>query len=268
MLQSFAQRNGVQVAHVYSLLESPRNTMHLLVLEREPESDQVNKDRATIEVIFRRFAGLEGPNVRSSISGSDSDSITELPNGIAGVKLTREKRAGSKDQRVTFTGRSAIDWLMDCCTLVDEREAHEVATCFVTHNFVELLRDDKLSSSEGRFMSAKGATYKITPEGEVAARWTCPSTPGEVKPNGVVRGPNASRVTIILSTPSLRLLFREFLRDTHCEENLVFFLEVKDFLGKWDSLQRRSMDGPEMDQIREVLAGAYGMIYGLVFQRT
>ena len=30
------------------------------------------------------------------------------------------------------------------------------------------------------------------------------------------------------------MLFREFLRDTHCEENLAFYLDVKDFLTNYN----------------------------------
>lgn len=67
----------------------------------------------------------------------------------------------------------------------------------------------------------------------------------------------------ILSTPALRILFREFLRDTHCEENLQFYTEVKDFLTKWDALVRKYPSGPPLDAIREVLAGAYGMVMKL-----
>jgi len=68
-------------------------------------------------------------------------------------------------------------------------------------------------------------------------------------------------MVVILSTPSLRLLFREFLRDTHCEENLVFFMEVKDLLARWDSaLKRQSNDNAPTtnDTIRETMAAAYG----------
>lgn len=258
VLQAFAQRNGVQVSHVYSLLESPRNTMNLLILEREPETDLLNKDRATIEVIFRRFAGLEGPNIRSNSSSSDSESISDLPNGITGVRLSRERRPTGATSRPVFNGRTAIDWLMDCCTMVDEKEAHDIATCFMQHKFVKLVQDEKNPSTDTRFSSAKGAVYRITTEGEAIARWSTPTINNDSKFSSVTRGPNMTRITNILGTPSLRLLFREYLRDTHCEENLVFYLEVRDFLGKWEALLRRTMNGPPLEQIRETLASAYG----------
>src|ERR1700760_307569 len=38
ILQRFCQRNGIQQDHVRSVLESPRNTMKLVILEREPET--------------------------------------------------------------------------------------------------------------------------------------------------------------------------------------------------------------------------------------
>lgn len=259
ILQAFAQRNGVQVSHVYSLLESPRNTMNLLILEREPETDLLNKDRATIEVIFRRIAGLEGPNIRSNSSSSDSDSVSDLPNGITGVRLSYERRPIGAISRPIFNGRTAIDWLMDCCTMVDEKEAHDIATCFIHQKFIRLVQDEKSPVVETRFSSAKGAVYRITTEGEAIARWASPGTiTTDTKITTVTRGPNMTRITNILSTPSLRLLFREYLRDTHCEENLVFYLEVRDFLGKWEALIRRNNNQPPLEQIRETLASAYG----------
>ena len=44
---------------------------------------------------------------------------------------------------------------------------------------------------------------------------------------------NAERLNHILNEPSLRTLFREFLKSNFCEENLTFWLEVEDFKKKF-----------------------------------
>ncbi|KAJ7654124.1 regulator of G protein signaling domain-containing protein [Mycena polygramma] len=45
---------------------------------------------------------------------------------------------------------------------------------------------------------------------------------------------NTDRLMYILDEPALRSLFREFLKENFCEENLSFWLEVKDFKRKFD----------------------------------
>lgn len=74
----------------------------------------------------------------------------------------------------------------------------------------------------------------------------------------MLRDSNTNRLTIILRDPALRLLFREYLRETHCEENLNFFIDVKVFLVEY---QRAKQNTPasKPDTIRETLASAYGL---------
>lgn len=262
LLQSFAHRNGVQEKHVYDVLDSPRNTMQLLVLERDPETDQLNTDRATIEVIFRRFAGHEGPNMKTGSSNSDDDSLNELT-GVSGVKLYREKKVNGKLCQNAFNGKAAFDWLMNCCTLVDAREACEIATLFLSYRFIEFMGDEKQAVPAGQFSPSKSSIFVITPEGQDVAKWL-PKKNGLPSDSRAVGGrdSNTNRMTAIVTTPSLRLLFRQFLKETHCEENLVFYLEVRDFLGRWgNALQKqRNASNPSLDIVRETLAAAYGML--------
>ncbi len=56
---------------------------------------------------------------------------------------------------------------------------------------------------------------------------------------------------------NLRLLFREFLRHSLCEENLSFYLDVKEFTSNYRALEK-SNALTRLDAIRETLAGAYG----------
>jgi len=259
ILQAFTQRNGVIKQSIYEVLESPRNSLQLMFLEREPESDQVVKDRATIEVVFRRFSGMDSGNSRSSSPGSDSDSVEGVSRATNGVKMISARPSKSPP---TFTGRAAIDWLLNTCTLMDEKEALEMASYFLAYKFIKNVTDER-SSTDSRFSPSRSAIYCITEAGDNAAMYTPTRhtlTRRETqKATGIPRDSNGSRMISILSTPALRILFREFLRDTHCEENLQFYTEVKDFLTKWDSLIRRYPSGPPLDAIREVLAGAYGM---------
>jgi len=275
VLTRFCQRNGINQRHVLDLLDSPRNTMQLVILERDGTTDKLSHDRATIDVIFRRFAGQEGPNIKSSTSASDNDSLSDYYNGLIGVKLAKERKILDRIVPNTFTGKAGVDWLMDCCTTVDRREVYEIAELFVTHGLIWAVVEDKVyahqNAGASRFQPTKNAIYGLTDKGQRIAGWIAreDSPTGEesreAARNGASKrndkaGPrdsNNNRLNIIVNDPALRLLFREFLRDTHCEENLAFYLEVREFTRSYDTAERAKAF-TRLDAIRENLAAAYG----------
>ncbi|KAL8861305.1 MAG: hypothetical protein Q9178_002177 [Gyalolechia marmorata] len=272
VLTRFCQRNGINQRHVLDVLDSARNTMQLVMLERDSTTDKLSHDRATIEVIFRRFTGQEGPNIKSSITSSDSDSLSDYYNGLIGVKMAKERKILDHMFKNTFTGKAAVDWLMDCCTTVDRREVYEIAELFVSHGLMESVVEDKvfLHQNPGatRFQPTKNAIYLLSEKGERVAGWrpddkdsddartTSTKTSNGKKDRSSARDSNNNRLQAIVTDAALRLLFREFLRDTHCEENLSFYLEVRDFTKSYDIAERAGMfNRPE--SIRENLAAAY-----------
>ena len=283
VLQRFCQRNGINQRHVLDVLDSPRNTMHLVSMERDFASDKIDSDRATVEVIFRRFAGQDGPNLKSSTAISDSDSVSDYQNGMVGVKMARERKVGDRFVSNTFTGKAAVDWLMDCCTTVDRRETREICELFVKHSLMFSVYDDKAyvhqNPAAAHFQPTRNAIYGVTEKGQRIAGWRGRdrSPDPETKENTTVSNPklnglkveakaptprdsNNNRLVVIVNDPALRLLFREYLRDTHCEENLAFFMEVREFTQHYDISERAKMF-TRMDAIRENLAAAYGKIF-------
>lgn len=277
ILARFCQRNGIHQRHVNDLLESPRNMMQLVILEREAETDKLNHDPATINVLFRRFAGETGPNIKQTRNHSDSDSISDYATGYVGVKMIqqRQRAVASAAPIYVFTGKSAYDWLMDCCTVVDKREVFELANQFVQHGLIEPFSDDRNTNSSvpGRFNASRNNNYAVTEKGKRVAGWISDSNGGvdgdattqQRVPAGVVRDSNTNRMTVIIRDPALRLLFREYLRETHCEENLSFYVEVKAFLADYDAAKRASA-APRLDIIRETLASAYSEYQHLTFR--
>ena len=274
VLTRFCQRNGINQRHVLDVLDSPRNAMQLVILERDATTDKLSHDRATIEVIFRRFAGQDGPNIKSSTAAADSDSLTDYYNGTVGVKMAKQRRILDRLVPNTFTGKTATDWLMDCCTTVDRREVYEIADMFVQSELVWPVVEDKVylhqNPRSSRFQPTRNAIYGLTPKGQVIAGWK-PQTDDHGSGDEALlaktltrkdnkaapRDSNTNRMGVIVNDAALRLLFREFLRDTHCEENLAFYLEVTDFTRAYD-LQEGAKAFSRLDAIRETLAAAYG----------
>ena len=275
VLTRFCQRNGINQRHVLDVLDSTSNTMSLVILERDSLTDKLSHDRATVEVIFRRFVGQDGPNLKNNVSSSDSDSLSDYYNGLVGVKMAKERRIADRIVPNTFTGKAAVDWLMDCCTTVDRRETYEIAESFVTHSLIWAVSDDKIFAHQnpgaGKFQPTKNAVYALTERGQRVAGWISresdrggersepTSKPSSVR-NEARTGPrdsNNNRLQVIVNDAALRLLFREYLRDTHCEENLSFYLEVREFTKNYDNAERDHAF-QKLDAIRENLAAAYG----------
>ncbi|KAI6922644.1 Developmental regulator, partial [Hortaea werneckii] len=267
ILSRFCQRNGIHQKHVNELLDSPKNMMQLVILERETETDKLVHDEATVQVLFRRFAGDTGPNLKVHSSGSDSDSMSDYATGLIGVRMQRSRR-NDKEAPYVFTGKAAYDWLMDCCTTVDKREIFELANSFIANELIVPAGDERQApaGTAPRFAASKHVLYAITQKGMRIAGWvTSPNgsvhgdgTASRVVPNGVVRDSNTNRMTVIISDPALRLLFREYLRETHCEENLAFYVEVRSFLAEYERA-KRDTSSPRLDIIRETLASAYSL---------
>ncbi|KAJ5363690.1 Developmental regulator flbA [Penicillium cataractarum] len=264
ILQRFCQRNGITARHVMDVLESPRNTMQLVNLERDTDTDKLSHDRATIEVIFRRFAGQDGPNIKSSISTSDSDSLSDYSNGIIGVKMARERKLqDGKIYTNTFTGKGAVDWLMDCSTTIERRETCLIAELFLKYGLITMIQDDKsFPDSNAVFQPSKYAIYCITERGQRVCGWIARDKPrdnsGTYDNRGMPRDSNNARLTHILQDPALRLLFREFLRYSLCEENLSFYLDVSEFTANYHKAEKTGTFN-KVDSVRETLAAAYGL---------
>ncbi|RFU28280.1 hypothetical protein B7463_g8048, partial [Scytalidium lignicola] len=282
ILDRFCSRNGIQQRHVTELINSPRNTMQLVILERDPATDKLSSDRSTIEVIFRRFIGQNGPNVKSTTNTADSDSLNEYKDGLAGVKMASERKVGSPPRTVyqTFTGKAATDWVMDCCTTVERKETQEIAALFLEYELIWCVQPDRGYASQdkdAKFHPTKHAIYQMSQKGKDVINMTntqrtseSEATAGSATRPGVSRDSNTQKLDKILNDAALRLLFRENLRDTHCEENLSFYLDVDEFLKsckaaiKSATASAKNGNGngkssPSLDLVKETMASAYGI---------
>ncbi|KAF2197713.1 RGS-domain-containing protein [Delitschia confertaspora ATCC 74209] len=261
ILDRFCSRNGIQSAHVKAVTDSSRNAGQLVILERNSETDKLHHDEQTVEILFRRFAGQ---HMNASESLSDSDSIHEFARCTAGVKMLKEKNIGGRIYRNVFTGKSTVDWLMDCCTMVDRREGLELGQLFLDLRLIAPADPHNSQARDVKFVPIRQQYYYVTSHGEVVAGWVAPTEEMTNDPNaakardGTVRDSNTTRTNIIIRNPSWRLLYREFLKETMCEENLSFYLEVKDFNNQYANAIKSS-DDHKVETIRETLAAAYGL---------
>lgn len=267
ILHRFCSRNGIHSDHIKPLFAM--DTMQLVEVERDTATDKLSQDRGTIEVIFRRFVGTEGPNVKPSATISDSESLSDYRSGLLGVKMAAERKFNEKYVKNSFTGKAASDWLLDCCSTIDRNETHEIAEMFVRNALMCCVLTDKLymqQNPSATFQPTKHAIYALTDRGQRLCGWitredSSSSNDSRSKkrdPRSAAAGGNNPRLHMILQDPALRLLFREFLRHSLCEENLSFYLDVKEFTTNYRTLEKQN-GLTRVDAVRETLAGAYGM---------
>ncbi|GAB0136830.1 hypothetical protein EsDP_00005118 [Epichloe bromicola] len=271
VLDRFCSRNGIQQKQVAEL--TSMNSTQLVILERDQQTDKLLHDWGTIEVIFRRFVGTDGRNVKTSVTAADSDSLHDYKDGLLGVKMAAERKVNGKTYSDTFTGKATTEWLMDCSTIVDRREIIEIASLFVEYELIEPVVQDRAFMSQNAgynlFQPTKHAIYQLTARGRElitgnGSRGRASESENGTgsQRNGITRDSNTQRLEKILNDAALRLLFRENLRETHCEENLSFYKDVGEFVRSCKAAIRQAQKAPNagsMDTIKEIMAQAYGI---------
>jgi hypothetical protein len=270
VLDRFCSRNGIQQRQIGDLIAT--GVTQLCTLERDSTTDKLVMDRGTMEVVFRRMMGLNGLNIKPSANIADSESLGDYRDGLTGVKIASERKINGKTYKDTFTGRTCVDWLMDCCTTVERRETYEMGSLFVEYGLMECLQPDRAymatSPSAAMFQPTKNAIYTLTANGRdvvngAGGRGRTSESEGlPASRPGIARDSNTQRLDKILNDAALRLLFRENLRETHCEENLSFYLDVDEFVRSCRQAIRSAQKNPNvtsMDGIKEIMAQAYGI---------
>lgn len=266
ILKRFCDRNGIEARHIEPLIR--RAQMQIVVLERDNESDKLMSDKTTVEVVFRRMCGGEA-NLKSSTAQSDSDSVSEYSSGLVGVKMAKDRRVFDKVVPFTFTGKAASDWLLDCCTMVDRRETFELCELFVKWQLMSPVIEDRNYTRQfpqaTHFQPTKYAIYAVTEKGQRVCGWLArpPSMSSEesaevaAEKKRIPRDTNMNRFYMIMNDAALRMLFREHLRTSLCEENFNFWNEVQDFLVHYRA-QDKAGRLNRGDVVKECLATAYG----------
>jgi hypothetical protein len=198
--------------------------------------------------------------------------LGDYRDGVTGVKMASDRKVNGKTFMDTFTGKAACDWLMDCCTTVDRQETIRIASLFVEYDLIETIAQDHAHMSQypshAHFQPTKHAIYQLSSKGNDlvsgAASSGRPSERGTVAPtpSTIARDSNSQQLHKILNDAALRLLFRENLREAHCEENLSFYLDVDKFVRSCRQAIRLAQKSPtanSMDGIKEIMAQAYGI---------
>ncbi|GAC93090.1 hypothetical protein PHSY_000651 [Pseudozyma hubeiensis SY62] len=169
----------------------------------------------------------------------DRDVIIRVEDGRGGTSDGHFRCHYKSIYGVTDKGRQVARWdgadtppsLGSPARDIAHRPNDAIAVHSGKHSMSQASRDaDSTSSQDSR--NARQPSTKLRAERG--------STPAAASPAGIGQGlhdsssyssrdSNTNRLKNILEEPALRSLFREFLRQNFCEENLSFWLDVQDF---------------------------------------
>ncbi|KPM46321.1 Developmental regulator flbA [Neonectria ditissima] len=269
VLDRFCARNGVQQSQIVDLTNL--FSTQLITLERDVLTDKILLDQGTIEVIFCRFSG--SGMLRKSSSSSSLELSAYDQKGAIGVKMTGKRKVNGQLCHDVFSGKSGSDWLMEYATIIDQSEAIEIASLFIKGKLMEQVTVDRIYASQhpesDAFQPTKTAMYALTQHGKdvlnnnASSRGTSPDGSDETSQRHyATKESNTQKLDKILSDPTLRLVFRESLREMHCEENLAFYQEVDEYIRVCKATLRileKEITQSSMNKVKELLAQSYGI---------
>ncbi|KAF4986296.1 hypothetical protein FGRMN_10902 [Fusarium graminum] len=223
----FCQSNGLyqnQIEELHCLITGP-----LLHLERDPKTDACHVDRATNEVVFCRLIGVDGRGKK----GPQTE-------GAVGIRLQPERKINGRTYQDTCTGSQISEWLRDNTTCIDLKEAINMATHFVHYNLIESVATDLVYMNQFAacklFQPTPVAIYQLSQRGQdlidtsSSGRCSSQGKTDSSSAKGAVNESNRHKLEKILLDPTLKLLFRENLRETYCEESLAFYEQVEEII--------------------------------------
>ncbi|ODQ79881.1 hypothetical protein BABINDRAFT_36378 [Babjeviella inositovora NRRL Y-12698] len=199
------------------------------------------------------------PFAHRFFTNPESDSHVQYYVSDKGVRLFHNKKFGSDNTQLqyTFTGKAALQWLMDCTDIMYAREARAVLNLIHTSGLIRPVRLTPSTSPANGFQVSKTSYYALNIVGVEEMEWnlSCPQvvlTLSEIEHSthclktGSIRDIHRSsgegssnsirsvaeretNLEDVLRDPGLRYVFKRYLEERFCAENLEVYLELKKY---------------------------------------
>lgn len=204
------------------------------------ESTSINEndnleEKKTYSPFYHRF-----------FTNPDSDSHTQYYESNRGLRFFSEKQVliNGKEKIIKncFSGKSLIQFLMDCTDVMYPKEALKVATIFLRLKLIEC-KTIPPNQIIDIFIESKKYLYSLTDAGYQLVKWD-----SEVNSNVSIEQSSSAKIDDIqitkltleltLKDPGLKYLFRKFMLNNMCVENLDIYDEIIDFQKKMKILMK------------------------------
>lgn len=202
-------------------------------LHNEIEEENQQKDHSaskktikdTISPFYHRF-----------FTNPDSDSHIQYYVANKGLRFFEKKttivNGKNKIIRQCFSGKALTQYLMDCTDLMYGRDAFRIANAFLKQDWIRLQ-----SKKSDVFLSTREAIYTLTENGKVIVKW---ASSENLNCGGLADDTLGHNISFdkSLRDPALKYLFRNFLIDNMCVENIDAYDDIVDFQKKMKILKR------------------------------
>lgn len=236
---SCARENGVNP------LESEAAFFEYLK-QRQEEQTELTKVNLTLEQKVTKTesaTSICSPFYHRFFTNPDSDSHIQYYVSNSGLRFFKKKivtiNSNKKIINNCFSGKALIQCILDCTDVMYYKEALKVANEFMKLKLIRCESAEKGSVSS--FSSSKDCLYSLTDYGYHLVRWI-PSdvTKGTHSPSSSDSGVqslvlvSSKTLTLdkVLKDPALKYLFKKFMLDNVCVENLLAYDDIVDFQKK------------------------------------
>lgn len=207
----------------------------------------------------------ESPFHHKYFTNPESDAFIQYYESESGVRVSQ---TGAK---ITVTGKSIVQWLMDCSAVLSQSEAMELGQLMLRLGLVVGLDD-----VTGGFSNDRSARYELTETGKAACQWDkgsgaqISSDFGEVD---VTRPDLDDSICLlkILQDPGMRYLFRTFVEKQQCAENvdayvqLLKFFQLRKQLQKLLRMHSRTEEPEKRARLSRVIESHSNTTYSMAF---
>ena len=222
--------------------------------QRQQEQVEVPKEA---DIIVDEEVSKEQPPIKSVCSpfyhrfftNPDSDSHVQYYVSNKGLRFSRKKtitlNSNEKTINNCFAGKALIQCILDCTDVMYYQEALKVANVFMKLKLISCESLDE--SSLFGFLPSKDYIYSLTELGYQIVKWN----PPEIRKgthsawssdSGIqsveIASPSTISLSKVLKDPALKYLFRKFMSDNICIENLRVYDDIVDFHKKITVLRK------------------------------
>lgn len=163
----------------------------------------------------------------------DSDSLSQYYVAHSGVRVFPSRNIHGKQFEHCMTGKSVVQWLLECTDMIYPQEAVDVGNLFVRYGLLAPISEVSLRDHQF-LVPDKDALYIVSAHnGRSVCQWSQAVTAAQHNSTCIIN--HGIKMKDILEDAGLCLLFREHLSRELCEENLSFYTELQKFTIKYNT---------------------------------
>jgi hypothetical protein len=213
--------------------------------------NQSDEEENVADIIAHSASDDISPFYHRFFTNPDSDSHVQYYVSTNGVRFFKAKciKIDGYDKCVKncFSGKAFIQCITDCTDLMYYKDALKIANNFVKWKLIESMSHD---TNQNVFMPTKEALYVVSETGKDYVKWFVSKSvsPADIylvmQPDDVSSSKSGEKdssdlsLEKVLRDPGLKYLFRNFMVENMCGENLNVYDEITEFQRKIKILRK------------------------------